>query len=144
MNQIRPWLYIGNYRETKDYPYLTQHNIGAMLLLAERVEHPGITSLYLPVEDGKPLPHDVLQEGLIFIHQQHELGKIVLVACGAGISRSGAYTVAALKESENLSLLDAFQQVQQRHPDTMPHFRLWQTLCAYYGEDVPWIELHRY
>ncbi|MBE2225165.1 MAG: dual specificity protein phosphatase family protein [Anaerolineae bacterium] len=144
MNQIRPWLYIGKYRETKDYPYLSRHNIGAMLLLAESVEQPGITSLYLPVEDGEPLPIDLLQEGLAFIHQQHEQGKVVLVACGAGISRSGSYAIAALKESENLGLLDAFQEVQQRHPDTMPHYRLWQTLCEYYGEAIPWIELHRH
>lgn len=144
MNQIRPWLYIGKYRETKDYQYLCRHNIGAMLLLAEMVEQPGITSLYLPVEDGKPLPLDLLQEGLSFIQQQHKQGKVVLVACGAGISRSGSYTIAALKESENLSLLEAFQQVQQLHPDTMPHYRLWQSLCEYYGESVPWTELHKF
>jgi hypothetical protein len=141
MNQIRPWLYIGKYRETKDYPYLTYHNIEAMLLLAEMVEHPGINSLYLPVEDGEPLPLDLLKQGLDFIEQQRNQGNIVLVACGAGISRSGAFTIAALKESENLTLLDAFQQVQRLHPDTMPHYRLWQSLCDYYGEDIPWTKL---
>jgi len=144
MNQIRPWLYIRKYRETKDFQYLIHHNIGAMLLLAELVEHPGITSLYLPVEDGEPLPHDLLQKGLAFIQEQHEQGKVVFVACGAGISRSGTYTIAALKEAENLDLLDAFQQVQRLHPDTMPHYRLWQSLCEYYDEDIPWTELpHR-
>ncbi len=144
MNQIRPWLYIGKYRETKDYPYLTYHNIGAMLLLAELVEHPGINSLYLPVEDGEPLPLDLLKQGLDFIQQQRNQGNIVLVACGAGISRSGTYTIAALKESENLTLLDAFHQVQRLHPDTMPHYRLWQSLCEYYGEDIPWTSLNHF
>lgn len=144
MNQIRPWLFIGKYRETKDYQYLTHHNIGAMLLLAELVEYPDITSLYLPVEDGEQLSQNLLQEGLDFIQEQHNQGKVVLVACGAGISRSGSYTIAALKENENLSLLDAFQQVQQLHPDTMPHYRLWQSLCEYYDEDIPWTALHNY
>ena len=131
MNQIRPWLYIGKYRETKDYKYLTHHNIGAMLLLAELVEHPGINSLYLPVEDGEPLPKDLLQEGLAFIQKQHEQDAVILVACGAGISRSATYTVAALKERENLSLLGAFQQVQKLHPDAMPHSHLAQNPVSF-------------
>ena len=60
MDKIRPWLYIGKYRETLDGRYLSAHNITAMLLLAELVEHPGITSLYLAVEDGEPLPSESL------------------------------------------------------------------------------------
>jgi protein-tyrosine phosphatase len=141
MNQIRPWLYIGKYRETIDYRLLKHHQIGAMLLLAELVEHHGITSLYLPVDDGEPLSHDLLQQGLAFIKKQHESGKTVLVACGAGISRSGTFTIAALKEKENLALLEAFRQVQKLHPETMPHYKLWQSLCEYYEEEVPWTEL---
>jgi hypothetical protein len=49
--------------------------------------------------------------------------------------------VAALKEIEGLSLRQAIQIVKQAHPDSMPHFKLWQTLCDYYNEAVPWIEI---
>ena len=45
MNKIRPWLYIGKYRETKNSFLLEAHQIGAMLQLAELVEHTGIISL---------------------------------------------------------------------------------------------------
>ena len=98
MNQIRPWLYIGKYRETRDYRLLTAHGITAMLLLAELVEHPGITSLYLAVEDGEPLPHEMLTKGVDFVKAQKAAGQTILVACGAGISRSASFAAAALKE----------------------------------------------
>jgi protein-tyrosine phosphatase len=141
MNQIRPWLYIGKYREKLDYQLLSAHNIMAMLLLAELVEHPGITSLYLPVEDGEPLPSEMLLQGVEFVKAQKQAGQTILVACGAGISRSATFAAAALKEIENLSLRQAFHIIKQAHPDSMPHFKLWQSLCDYYGEAIPWTEI---
>jgi protein-tyrosine phosphatase len=124
-----------------DYQLLAAHNITAMLLLAELVEHPGITSLYLAVEDGEPLPSEMLAKGIEFVTAQKQAGQTVLVACGAGISRSATFAVAALKEIESLSLREAIYIVKQAHPDSMPHFKLWQTLCDYYNEAVPWIEI---
>ena len=141
MNQILSWLYIGKYRETLDRPYLAAQNITAMLLLAELVEHPGITSLYLAVEDGEPLSSEMLAKGVEFVKAQKEAGQTVLVACGAGISRSATFAVAALKEMEGLSLRQAIHIVKQAHPDSMPHFHLWHSLCDYYNEAVPWTEI---
>jgi hypothetical protein len=50
--------------------------------------------------------------------------------------------VAVLKEEEGVSLLDAFQEVKQKHPQAMPHPPVWASLCAYYKEDVPNEALH--
>lgn len=137
MYQIRPWLYVGKYRDTRDPHLLGIYQIEAMLQLAEAVEQPGVASRYLPVEDGEPLLFDLLRQGVDFvlaeIHQQH----IVLIACGAGQSRSVAFAIAALKEAEELSLLTAWHEVKQRHPDALPHMALWKSLCLYYHEDVP-------
>ena len=141
MNQIRPWLYIGKYRETRDYRLLTAHGITAMLLLAELVEHPGITSLYLAVEDGEPLPHEMLIKGVDFVKAQKAAGQTILVACGAGISRSASFAAAALKEIEGISLREAIHIVKQAHPDSLPHYKLWQSLCDYYNETIRWIEI---
>lgn len=141
MNQIRPWLYIGKYRETLDGRYLASHNITAMLLLAELVEHLGITSLYLAVEDGEPLPNEMLAQGVEFVKAQQAAGQTILVACGAGISRSATFAVAALKEIEGIGLREAMHIVKKAHPESMPHFHLWQSLCDYYGEVVPWVEI---
>jgi hypothetical protein len=141
MNQIRPWLYIGKYRETLDYRLLRSRNITAMLFLAELVEHDGITPIYLEVEDGEPLPIDKLQKGVDFVKEQKQQGKNILIACGAGISRSATYAIATLKEIESLSLVEAFHEVKKAHPHAMPHMALWGSLCQYYNETIPWVEI---
>ena len=131
MNAIRDWLYVGKYRETLDSTLLAAQKIGAMLQLAEAVKQPEVESLYLPVEDGVPLANHHLRQGVDFTLNQKRLGRKVLVACGAGMSRSVAFAVAALKEDEGLPLLDALQAVKSRHPDTMIHPALWESLCAF-------------
>jgi protein-tyrosine phosphatase len=136
MNAIRPWLYIGKYRETLDKDLLSIKKIDAMLQLAEAVKHPNITSIYLPVEDGVPLPDHLLQQGADFVLFEKSLGHTVLIACGAGMSRSVVFAVAVLKEVEGLSLLEALQIVKQHHPESLPHPALWKSLCAYYHEEL--------
>jgi protein-tyrosine phosphatase len=128
------------YRETRDAHLLSACKIGAMLQLAELVEQPGITSLYLSVEDGEPIPEDLLQQGVEFVVAERERGNVVLIACGAGISRSAAFAVAALKEVEGLNLLEAMRVVKEQHPTAMPHPDLWESLCAYYREDFPYYD----
>ncbi|MEM8535314.1 MAG: dual specificity protein phosphatase [Chloroflexota bacterium] len=137
MNQLRPWLYIGKYIDTLDQQRLNAHSIGAMLQLADLVEQPGITSLYLPVEDFEPLPFDVLRQGVDFVREAKQQGHTVLIACGAGINRSTTYCVATLKEEEGLGLLKAFKEIKQKHGIALPNLPLWQSLCEYYQEDVP-------
>jgi hypothetical protein len=133
---IRPWLYVGNYRESLNYDLLQNHQIGAMLHLAEDVQQPNFVSCYIPVEDGQPLPFEQLKSGVEFVRQEKAKNKTVLIVCGAGISRSSLFAVATLKEEENLSLLNAFQQVQIKHPQANPHPNLWNSLCEYYNENV--------
>lgn len=135
MDKIRDWLYIGKYSDTMNLRLLSMHNIKAMLQLAELVEHPGITSLYLDVEDGEPLSHDLLRTGVEFVTTEKQCGHNVLISCGAGISRSVAFTIAVLKEAEEMSLLDAFLVVKHKHPQTLPHPTVWESVCNYYGED---------
>ena len=60
----------------------------------------------------------------------------MLIACGAGMSRSVVFAVAVLKEAEGLSLLKALQVVKHYHPESLPHPALWKSLCAYYHEET--------
>ena len=143
MDQIRPWLYIGKYRETLNKSYLDHKAIGAMLLLAEKVEQPGIVSLYLPVEDVAPISSEHIRQGVKFIREQKTRGNRVLVACGAGMNRSSAFSAAALKEEEGLALLEAFKEVKRCHPESMPHEPVWNSLCHYYGEETPYLDVMR-
>jgi protein-tyrosine phosphatase len=143
MNQIRPWLFIGVYRDTINLAYLQWKSIGAMLQLAEKVEQPNIVSLYLPVEDLAPISGVHVRQGLDFIREHKSRGNRVLVACGAGMNRSSAFSAAALKEEEGLSLFEAFREVKRCHPESMPHQPVWESLCSYYNEPTPYLEIMR-
>jgi protein-tyrosine phosphatase len=143
MDQIRPWLFIGGYRDTKHLAYLQFKSITAMLQLAERVEQPEIASLYLPVEDLAPISSTQVRQGLGFIREQKDKGNRILVACGAGMNRSSAFSAAALKEAESLTLFEAFKEVKRCHPESMPHQPVWDSLCEYYKESIPYLEVMR-
>jgi hypothetical protein len=143
MHTIRPWLYIGKFRETQDEELLHQRGIGAILQLADTVESPKIPSLYIPIEDGEPLPFDYLTRGVMFVRLEKARDRNLLIACGAGISRSVSVAVAALKEEENLTLFDAFRQVLAKHPQARPHMALWKSLCEYYDEDLPYKDIFK-
>ncbi|MCP5101567.1 MAG: dual specificity protein phosphatase family protein [Chloroflexi bacterium] len=141
MDKIRSWLFIGKYRDTLNKNLLVQFNITAMLQLAELIEHPGITSLYLPVEDGEPLPSNMIKKGIRFINQQKDQGNPILVACGAGISRSAAFSIIALHEVEGIGLHQAFHITKKARDMVLPHPVVWNSLCAYYNVDIPWNNL---
>ena len=143
MDQIRPWLFIGGYRDTLHLAYLQWKSIGAMLQLAEKVEQPNVFSLYLPVEDLAPVSSDHIRQGVDFIREHKAKGNRVLVACGAGMNRSSAFSAAALKEEEGLSLFEAFREVKRFHPESMPHQPVWESLCSYYNELTPYLEVMR-
>jgi protein-tyrosine phosphatase len=143
MDQIRPWLFIGKYRDTLNKSYLDYKSIRAMLLLAERVEQNGIFSLYLPVEDVAPISNEHMRQGVQFVREHKTKGNRVLIACGAGMNRSSAFSAAVLKEEEGLSLFESFRTVKDCHPESMPHQPVWESLCQYYGEDIPYLEIMR-
>lgn len=143
MDEIRPWLFIGAYRDTINKSYLDFKSIESMLQLAEKVEQPNILSLYLAVEDIAPIPHHLIAQGANFIKENRKLGKRILVACGAGVNRSSAFCSVALKEEEGLSLFEAFKEVKRKHPESMPHEPVWRSLCEYYNESTPYIDIMR-
>jgi len=143
MDQIRPWLFIGAYRDTINKSYLDLKSIRAMLLLAEPVQQPGIDSLYLPVEDVALVKWKHIRQGIDFILEHKQQDQRVLVACGAGINRSSSFCTAALKEIEGLSLYEAFKEVKRLHPEAMPHEPVRVSLCNYYNESTPYLEVMR-
>jgi len=143
MDEIRPWLFIGKYRDTINHSYLVSKSINAMLLLAEKVELPNIVSLYLPVEDIAPISSEHIRQGVDFIRENKDKGNRILVACGAGINRSSAFCTAILKEEENISLFEAFKQVKSKHPESLPHQPVWESLCEYYKESTPFLDVMR-
>jgi protein-tyrosine phosphatase len=85
----------------------------------------------------------LIRQGVEFILAEKEKGNKILVACGAGMNRSTAFCMAALKEVEGLSLLEAFKEIKRRHPESMPHEPVWESFCRYYGESTPYLDIMR-
>jgi hypothetical protein len=141
VREIRPWLLVGRYAETLDLAGLVGAQVGAMLQLADPALQPGIAHLFLPLEDGAPIPPARLRAGVDFARAQRELGRRVLVACGAGISRSTAFCIGSLAEAEGLTLRDAALAVRRAHPGGVPHMALWESLCAHFGEQIGYLEM---
>jgi hypothetical protein len=134
MYLIRPWLYIGKVRETGDRSIMYTYQIGAILQLAYPANHPGIESLFIEIDDGVPLSASALQQGVAFARAQKAAGHKLVIACGAGISRSVTFTMAVLHEEEGISLLNAYEQIVAVHPDAMPHYELLKSLGQYYDD----------
>jgi protein-tyrosine phosphatase len=144
MDEIRPWLYIGKYSDTLAKIHLDSKSIKAMLQLANLVEQAGINTLFLPVADMGPNSYVFIKQGVDFILGEQEKGNKVLVACGSGINRSTAFCMAALKEAEGISLLEAFKEIKNKHPESMPHEPVWESFCKYYNEATPYLDILRY
>ncbi len=143
MYRIRDWLYIGKWSETQDLRLLQQVGIGAMLQLAGPVEQPNIISLYLPVEDGAPLPSSFIQQGLDFLQTHIAAQRRVLTACSAGISRSTTFAIAVLVAQEALSPWDAYRAILEHHPAALPNPHLFRSLLKFYDIDTPYEVVYR-
>ena len=143
MDEIRPWLYIGKYKDALDKSSLDHKSIQAMLQLDESIEQTGIVSLYLPVADMGQTPHHLIKQGVEFILEEKKKGHNILVACGAGINRSPAFCAAALKEVEGLRLIDAYKDVKNKHFDAYPNELVWKSFCDYYNETTPYLDIMR-
>lgn len=134
MNVIRPWLYISNYRTSIDRTFIQQYQIKALLHLVENVSHPNVETLYMPIEDGVPTAPAEIERGVNFIVEHHQHNHPILVACGAGMSRSAAFTAAGLHLIEGIFLWEALKIVKKAHDPAFPAFKLWRSFCEYYGE----------
>jgi protein-tyrosine phosphatase len=143
MDEIRPWLYIGDYNDTQNKNLLDFKSIQSVLQLSAPVKLPGINLLYIPVRDLSPISAEHFQQGVEFALAEKEKGNKVLVACAAGVNRSATFCVAALKEAEGLTLLEAFKEVKKKHRQAMPQEFAWESLCKYYKENTPYIDVMR-
>ena len=142
MSQIREWLFIGNYAQTIDLQVLNRDGITAILQLAEKVTHPNIETLYLKMDDGESISHDSIAQGIAFMRAQKVKGGRLMVACGAGISRSTTFAMAILMEEEQLPLFDAYAEIYRQYFRAEPHPQLIMSLSAYYGKELTLIEAY--
>ncbi len=141
MHQIREWLYISSYALASNAAYMRSEGFNAMLQLYRPITIEGVQAHYLELTDGDTIPQAQILAAIAFVQAQHAAGHKVLVTCGAGISRSVTMTIAALKAIEGGELEAIYRDVRTRHPEAMPDQAHWDSVAAYFGEDVPFWDM---
>ncbi len=134
MNKIRDWLYIGNHLDLHDVIEKGHDEIDCILNLVENKTTNLESYLFIDIDDGVPINNINLFNGIEFILNQYQQNKKILIACGAGVSRSATFCVLALKEIEKLSLIDALKVVKEKRKKALPHPALWKSVCEAYDE----------
>ena len=130
---ITPSLYIGAARLAGQPEALRQIGITSVLKLYESPPDwpDGFTLCDMPFPDGEPIPPERMARHIRFITDEIAAGRVVLVVCGAGISRSGTAVLAYLV-STGMSLSDAIRLVKARHAIVGPLPPLLQSLIDYF------------
>jgi predicted protein tyrosine phosphatase len=141
MYMIRDWLVIGKYAETKNKELLDGLGIHAMLQLASPVGYEDITTQYVMMEDGESLSREKLDTALDFIREQRAEGKRIMIACGAGISRSVVLSMAALMDQEGLPLFEAYRVIHEKHNAARPHHDMVLSLAGYAGLELDLLDV---
>jgi len=133
IDHVLDGVYISGWRATLFADELREAGIMNVLKLYEDVPYfPDDFNLCdNPLEDGEPIPPGVLQHGVQFIWKQVNLGRPVLVMCGAGISRSSTFVLAYLLE-RRYDLHGAYRMLKYCHPEARPHPCMWQALITNY------------
>lgn len=143
MYQIRDWLFISGSTEAADKAALKERNIKALLSLHLKIKVEGVETLFLPVQEGIPLPAATINQGVAFVQAQHAKKRPVLIACGMGVSRSVTFATAVLHVIEGVPLHEAFLSIHDKHPKALPDHVHWDSLLALYGPDWDYWTLWR-
>jgi len=126
-------VYISGWRATKHEIELLGAGLTHVLKLYESVPYfsPHFTTLENVCVDGEPLPAGVLDRSVDFIRTRVAANQLVLVMCGAGISRSATMVLAYMVD-HGYDLHEAYKILKKAHPDANPHPALWQSLITRY------------
>jgi protein-tyrosine phosphatase len=136
MNRVLDWLYVGPYRDALDAALLREAGIEAVLSLAYPIRHDDIFVRYVPFDDGRSIPEEALHRAVGYARRQRRVGRRLLIACSAGVSRSPAIAIAVLYEVERYPLVEAFRTVLTRVPSASPAPAVWNSLCRHYRQMV--------
>jgi protein-tyrosine phosphatase len=133
LDQITDYLYIGKAQLALRIDRVKEAQISSVVKLFESPpEWPnGFNLLDRPFPDGEFIRSDKLAVYDHFIAGEIAQDRRVLVACGAGISRSATIVLSTLVAS-GMALPDAYDLLKQKHPESMPHPVLWDSLLQHH------------
>ncbi|KAF7233019.1 hypothetical protein EG68_07138 [Paragonimus skrjabini miyazakii] len=125
-SQILPFLYIGNEIDGTSEQVLQSCHIRSVLNVTPKVPFLDETRFYCrrlvasdrETQDLRPFFNSAFE----FIEESRCSGKVVLVHCQAGVSRSPALVIAYLMAHSDLSLREAYHLVKSKRSVISPNF----------------------
>jgi dual specificity phosphatase 12 len=123
-NKVRDKIYIGCYQCASNLPALKSLGITHILNLMGGAELFPQNFTYMMLNLVDSASQDLLSylpQCMEFVERAMQDGTGILIHCAAGISRSGAVTVAYLMYADNIPLEPALQQVKRARPVVHPN-----------------------
>lgn len=126
MHKIENNLYLGGLMAANNYSLLVQNGISSVVQALSKntpiTKHPGFKYHVLDIDD---IPNaniaQHIPEAVRFIDRELMSGKVVLIHCAAGISRSSSIAVAYFMAKFNLSFDEALAKVRRGRACACPN-----------------------
>ena len=135
MTEIIDGLFLGNFEDARNEPFLSSNRITHILSAAKEIS-PFVldkyTYLHIKLKDKENFElTPFLDQAVAFIHKAIKTGGRVLVHCYAGVSRSASLVIAFLIRSKHLQVLEALELCQLKRPVVNPNKGFLEKLTLY-------------
>jgi len=137
-DEVHPGIYIGSYSAVLD-ENLEKYGIDVVVNMAIECDyklHPQnicVQMVKVGIEDGRITNCGVFEKAAAVIADARREGKVVLVHCAAGVSRSATAVMTYLMLYEDYGWADALCYVQESRPCANPHPLLVRSLIRDLG-----------
>lgn len=122
--EIIPGLWVGGEESALHLGFLEENKINTIINMAKELDDPPtfsyIKRIKIGIEDGWYCPKKVFSTAANLIHQERSQGKVVLVHCMAGVSRSITAVLAYLIKYENMTPKDAAELIFSKREVAAP------------------------
>ncbi|CAI2357154.1 unnamed protein product [Caenorhabditis sp. 36 PRJEB53466] len=133
ITQVRPHLFLAGYgciTPSLLKQYQITHAVDCTNLKTKPI--PGLEKIEVPVDDNTLSKiSQYFETAIKFIEDAKQQGHNTVIYCAAGVSRSATITIVYLMASENLTLEEAYHQVNRVRPIISPNIGFWRQMIDY-------------
>ncbi|XGW08264.1 hypothetical protein V3C99_010959 [Haemonchus contortus] len=135
--QIFPFMYLGSQQDALDEEKIKKYGITHVVNLSIACPRPKSIEndknfFRIPVNDSyQEKLSQYFEEAWVFLERVRTEGKVVLIHCLAGISRSPTLAISYVMRYKKMSSEDAYKLVKEKRPSISPNFNFMGQLLEY-------------